>query len=306
MKRIVLVALILACPLMAHAQQTDTSSKKSSAAADSAFARARRMVLGGSGPQGRALIDSMVSAATPGTAEYAQALFWHASLAATAADAERDYRRIIVDYPLSPRAGDALYALAQLESSRGDRTAAIEHLQRLQVEHPDFPERSRAGLILGRLMMETGEVPRGCAVLERTRAGVPETRVELRNQIDYYAQRCAGVDTSEAAAAAAKAAADSAAARAKADSARKAEAAARGPQFTVQVAAYNTKAQAQRLEKRLKARGFEARIVGTAKPYRVRVGRYDKRTDAAAAVRRMKAKGISGFVTEAEPQGEGR
>ena len=70
--------------------------------------------------------------------------------------------------------------------------------------------------------------------------------------------------------------------------------------YTVQVAAYKTKDAAERLRASLKARGYDARVVGKAAPYRVRVGRYDTREAAAAEARRMKEKKIKGFVTEAE------
>src|SRR5215471_2235442 len=93
-------------------------------AADSVFARARSLVAGGNGAAGRVLVDSMLTVATPGSPAYAEALFWRASLAANGADAEADFRRIISEYPLSPRSGDALLQLAQLQTDRGDRVAA--------------------------------------------------------------------------------------------------------------------------------------------------------------------------------------
>ena len=71
-----------------------------------------------------------------GGARYAEALYWRAAFAARSADAERDYRRLSVEFPLSGRAADALIALAQLEYVRGDTTLAVHHLQRLMIEHP--------------------------------------------------------------------------------------------------------------------------------------------------------------------------
>lgn len=334
MKRLALLAL-LACPLVARAQQADSSGAAISPA-DSAFLRARQLVVGGNGAAGRAVVDSLLAAAAPGTPAYAQALYWRASLASSAAAAEHDYQRIIVEYPFSPRTADALYALAQLETSRGDRSGAVAHLQRLVLEHPTFPERARAGLQLGRLLLDLGQLPKGCAVLLRTRAGVPATSVELLNQIDYYASRCDGVDTTAVAAtptpprARPRPAAESTAARPpRADSGRaarmvdtsapRAASTARerrepkverversatpreAMRYTVQVAAYDSRADAERLATRLRARGLEARVVGETKPFRVRLGRFDSRSAAAAQARRLKAKGIDGFVTT-EPE----
>jgi cell division protein FtsN len=56
------------------------------------------------------------------------------------------------------------------------------------------------------------------------------------------------------------------------------------------------------LQKSLVARGYSARIYGTAAPYRVRVGYYDTRAQADAAAQQMKAKQIAVYVTEAEPR----
>ena len=77
---------------------------------------------------------------------------------------------------------------------------------------------------------------------------------------------------------------------------------ARGGKYTVQVGAYPTRAAAESLQKSLAARGYAARIYGSAKPFRVRVGYYDTRAQADAAAQQMKAKQIAVYVTEAEPR----
>jgi len=68
----------------------------------------------------------------------------------------------------------------------------------------------------------------------------------------------------------------------------------------VQVAAYDTRDAAVTLQHSLIARGLEARIVGTTKPFRVRVGYYDTRAKADAAAAQLKAKQLTVYVTEAE------
>jgi cell division protein FtsN len=70
----------------------------------------------------------------------------------------------------------------------------------------------------------------------------------------------------------------------------------------VQVGAYPTREAAESHRKGLVARGVDARVTGSAKPYRVRVGFYDTRAQAEAAAQRLKAKQISVYVTEAEPR----
>jgi cell division protein FtsN len=73
--------------------------------------------------------------------------------------------------------------------------------------------------------------------------------------------------------------------------------------YTVQVAAYATRAPADALAAKLTARGLPARVSGTAAPFRVRVGRYPTRAAAESASADLKSKQISGFVTDAEPAG---
>jgi cell division protein FtsN len=81
------------------------------------------------------------------------------------------------------------------------------------------------------------------------------------------------------------------------------QAAARGV-WTIQLAAYNTRSDADALVRKLAARGVKARISGDAKPFRVRLDYYDTRQDAAARVAELKQRGIIGFVTD-EPRSSG-
>ena len=74
--------------------------------------------------------------------------------------------------------------------------------------------------------------------------------------------------------------------------------------WTIQLAAYNTKADAERLVSKLAARGVKARISGEAKPFRVRLDYYATRQAAAAEVAALKERGIIGFVTD-EPRATG-
>lgn len=351
-----LVALFtIATPEMSAAQQPD------SAVTDTMFLRARRLVADGNGAAGRALADSLLSAATPGTLRYAEALFWRASVAPTAAAAERDYRMLSIEYPLSPRAEDALLRLAQLELARGDRALALKHLERLTLEHPASPARARASYWRSRVLFEDGNVPRACAALADARTHVPLGDVELRNQVEFQSRRCLGVDTTvvaevprpvtpattpppvaspprpatttsppatttppRPATATAPPPATTTPPRPAATTPPPATAAtppaatttppattttpprtvAASLPFTVQVAAFPGRAQADQFRDRLVARGYQARTVGAGQVFRVRVGRYATRAAATAAAQDLRAKKIASdaFVTEAEAQ----
>jgi cell division septation protein DedD len=278
------------------------SSAPMTFANDSLFRRAERLVREGRGEAGRALVDTLLAATQRGSPQHAQALYWRASLAGDAAEAERGYRRVIVEYAATPWAGDALLNLAQLELARGDEEQALVHLHRFEREHPMHESRGRASFWLARLHFDKKNEPRGCAALATARVAASPEDAELRNQIDYYAHRCIGVDT--AAAPASPSAVVAAVPMAPPASVAASDTVARGPLavagYTVQVAAYGTRPAAEGLIERLKARGYTARLASSERPFRVRIGRYDSRADAAAAQQRLKAKGIEGFVTEME------
>jgi hypothetical protein len=261
------------------------------------YARARQLVAAGNGAAGRVLVDSMVTVTSPETPAYAEALYWRARLAADGGEAEHDYRRIVVEYSLSPRSGDALLQLAQLELARGDRASARTHLERFLLENPGHPDNGPTGLTLVRLSFDAGDVQRGCITLGRTMREVPESSVELRNQLSFYTGRCAGVDTTRRVAANAT---DTS--RAKPDSTKRDTTAKAAPKaagkYTVQVASYTTRAEADRLVKRLKTRDLDARVVPSGKRFRVHVGRYATRAAATTAANKLKAQKMDAFVTE--------
>ena len=194
MRRSILAVVLL--PLAAAGAQvtpTDTAVRAAPAsrpATDSLFRRARRLVADGNGVAGRALVDSLLRAADPASPAYGDALYWHGALAPTAAEAERDYRRVIVEYPLAYYADDALLAIAELEQARGDRAGALMHLQRYVKEHPGGAGRGVAALGAARLAFEQRDTKTGCSMIAAARNSAAATDVELRNQIEYYGRQC--------------------------------------------------------------------------------------------------------------------
>jgi tetratricopeptide (TPR) repeat protein len=294
----VIIAMLLctAAPLGAQVASGQPASM------DSAFARARALAASGNGAAGRLLVDSVLAATDPASPSYADALYWHAMLASNDSDAERDYRRIVVEYALATRAADALLQLAQLESGQGDRASATTHLARFFNENPSHPERGRAGALLTRLLFEQNDLPRACSALRQTLAVIPDSAVEARNQLTYYAPRCTALDVSPSSrvpvpGGAGRGSPDSAGARRDTVMARAAPA-----RYTLQVAAYGTKAEADRVVARFRARDIDARVVGSKKPFRVRIGRYTTRGNAVAAQRELRSKKVTTFVTDIEPE----
>jgi cell division septation protein DedD len=277
-----------------------------SSVADSVFLEAQRMAAEGRGDSARAIVQRRLDSAAVGSPAYVDALYWRAVVAATAGDAERDLRVIVVTYPASRRSADALLRLAQLEMARGENDQALQHLQRIVVEHPDSPDGGRAQFWAARVLLNRGDLRGGCARLTDASRLTPPAQVELQNQIGYLLQRCRGVDTSVAAkvapaAPAAPAAHEpSASGKARTSASVQARASSSQGKYTVQVAAYSTKAAADRLRESLAKRGYDARIVGQVTPFRVRVGRYDTRAAADTEAQRMRAQKMSAYVTAAE------
>src|SRR5688572_24684292 len=184
-RKFLFAAILSVCPIAAFAQAPT--------GVNPVYLRAQTLVNDGNPGAGRALIDSMVAAAAPGSNEYAEAVYWRAVLSTTAAEAEMDYRRIVVDFPMSPRVEDALIRLAQLEMARANYDGALRHLNRLVAEHPQSPSRARAGYWMARALFDKNDVQGGCAAIADALVRTSESDVELRNQITYLNQRCAGV-----------------------------------------------------------------------------------------------------------------
>ena len=281
-------------------------------AAHPIFARAQTLVSEGQGAQGRALVDSMYRISAPASAERAEALFWRATLAATAADAERDYRAIVIDHATSARVEDALLRLAQLELARGDRDGALRHLQRLSTEFPGSRQGARTNYWTARVLFEKGDLTAACAANGEALTRVAATDIELKNQIEYQQQRCRGAASVAATTPPApvvtqprqqpiappqtpRDATPSIPLDTRIGPAATAPA-TRARSYSVQVAATNTRAGAQTIVNRMQGRGYQARIDGTSAPFRVRVGSYATREAATRALNEMKAKGIEGFV----------
>jgi septal ring-binding cell division protein DamX len=178
------VAACMMLPALAAAQSARDSAL---------YVQAQQMVANGDAAGGRALADSVASAAPAGSAAFAEGLYWRGTLAANARDSEHAYRQIIVDYPLSGRVPDALLRIGQIESSRGENAAALQHFQRLVLEHPQSPLRPEASYWVAQMYFAGNDAPRACAASTDALSSVPSSNIELRNRIDFQQQRCRGV-----------------------------------------------------------------------------------------------------------------
>jgi hypothetical protein len=272
---------------------------------DSVVQHARDLVLDGNHADARKLLDSVIAANVPEGALWAEALYWRGALAQTAADAERDYRLLLIEAPLAPRAEDALLQLAQLQHARGDRKSASEQLHRYLLTYPNDesrPARPKIALWLVRLLFDQNLVTQGCGALRIGRDAMQDESLELRNQLEFYAPRCDYVDVAAAqqgvVAESTKVAADTVAKKGASSAPTRSTA---KPFYSVQVAAYDSQEAAQRMAAGLVSRGLEARVDGTTRPFRVRIGKYASRADAVKMAQTLKRQGQNGFVAQVTP-----
>ena len=309
MRRVWLLMLLVA----ASGWVSAASGQGTATRIDSMLVRVRTLVDAGNFAAAKGLADSALVVVTEGTARYGDVLYWRSLATRIPNEARRDLVRVAIEYPNSARFPNALVKLAEMERAAGDRASARRRLERVVRDHLGSNVGARAALALGEQLLEEGGVAEACVVLDSARAHAGEAQVELANRIAYAGRQCvqrlaamAHTPPATVANAPRGAAADSnvrhtpptAGRTGTAVRARTTPAAAKGP-WSVQVAAHTVRGDALRLEARMKAGGYDVRIVGTA-PYRVRIGKFVTRAEAVAVAATLKAAGTAAIVVEAE------
>ena len=292
------LAFALLLPSVAASQERQPSRTAIDREVLAAIDRARGMTNRGEGAAARRVLDSLVQSQPSGSDESAEALYWRAVLADGASEAERDWKQLAIEAPLSPRMPDALLWLGELALVRRHYPESRRHLERLLQDYRDIPQRPKAMLWIARSYFGEGDTPRACAAVATLRAGQLAAG-EIRLQADELANRCAQASSRGAVLDTTAPLRQGAPDVSVLDSAVPAK--ANSGRFSVQLAAYATRADATRMVKRLAARGVTARIDGTRKPFRVRSGRYPTRAAAGKALSALTKRGIKGFVAEITP-----
>ena len=160
---------------------------------DEAIGRARTMVESGNGRAGRMMLDSLVQQASTSAPALGELLYWRGLLAESGADAERDWRRLLLEVPMSPRAEDAMLRLAQLELLRGKPVESRAFLETMVRDYPDPSSQARAHYWLARAWSDQNDTPRTCGALDVVLRDAPQNAVELRAQADALRGQCRGV-----------------------------------------------------------------------------------------------------------------
>ena len=190
---------------------------------------------------------------------------------------------------------------------RGHPADARVYFTRLLRDFPGETYRAKGVLWLTRSYFEERNMEGGCSALDSLRTvEIPDG--ELRLQSTELQRRCTGVLANPSASAArtivpaSPAPSKNSATSAPVAAAAAAPAPAAGAgRYSVQLAAYATRAEATDAVKRFATRDIVARIDGEQKPFRVRVGYYATRADATNALNKLKRLGFDGFVAERTP-----
>ena len=276
----------------------------------------------GQSDSARSAVDRLLAATAPTDSLYPEILYTHAMVSNTAADMRTFFQRVVVEYPTSTWADDALLRVVQLDYATRSYENAARNLERLRLDFPATPLFAQAAYWGGRTYLGLKDTTRACRWLADGIARA-DADLELQRQLGFLYQRCAarapsgsadtggaakpaGTDTTpkpstprETTVPPKAAAADSAATRV-ADSLPK-RAPAPAVRFRVQVAAVATPAAADDAANKAERLGYPAVIVRERGFYKVRAGGFATRPEAQAAVAKLKSgMGGSPFVV-AEP-----
>jgi cell division septation protein DedD len=330
---VIVSAIASAIAVMAAAPLATAQASRASAPV---LARIDSLTAAHDSVRARSLVDSVLADTDPGSAVYPGALYRRGALAGYP-DGRIDLLRLVVDFPLHDRVGDALYLLAQGELATGERDVGTAHLERIVRDFAGSAVGPGAAAQLARLRMAQGRMGDACTAFDSALAHIPDSDVERHRRVAYDARPCdayreAVADSIAAATAAARDsavrnAAGTSAARGSRpagskDTSRPASGtgsesasrrgggagstppspkpgAATDGKWSVQVAAYASQPEAARLTSRLKELGYAARVSGDG-PFRVRVGRYQTLAAATAMVARLKAAKFTAIVVDAE------
>ena len=274
--RLVLAAALLtAGPLLHLSAQTDT-------------VRVTALRIAQTRPDSaRAMVRRLLAKLSPQDSIYPGVLFTAGRIAPDATSAATNLQRVVVEYGRSAWADSALVLLTQLYFAQGDPAATVQAAERLRLDYPDSSLRPRADFWGARAYFDLKDDAHGCSLIREALDGAGAD-VEFKNQVTFYASRCASTTPAPPVTAPATA------------GDTQAKPASPAATYAVQVLAVKSAAQVDEMLTRLKVMGFDARVVrDTSGLFKVRVGRYASHDEAAQAQRRLKTRlGGQPFVVE--------
>jgi len=214
----------------------------------------------------RAVVDRLLATVPPTDTLYAAALYTAGSVAGTALDMQRLFRRVAIEYAWSPWADDALLRLAQLDYAANDLTGAVRNLDAIRQDYPGSPLVPTAALWAARAHFGLGDVRAGCEWLAAGLALVRED-IELKNRLEFHHRRCVSAEGQGLDSVPGDSAADA---------------------YRVQVLATRSREAAEEFLPRVAALGYAARIVADGPWFKVQLGAFSDEGSARAAAERIR------------------
>jgi len=226
----------------------------------------------GNSDSARAIIQSLLASYPTNHPVYTEALYAAGTIAPTAPDAQRYFRRVALEYSFSPWADDALLRLAQIRYVSHDPLGTVRAVERLRTDYPSSPLLPTASYWAARASVDLNDEDAACSwvTLGLSRAG---SDVETANQLRYFSGRCGdGVSGDPQPSQGGQAAPPA------------------GPVYRVQVVAVSTRAAADEVAVGLRNLGYPVSVVEDAGFYKVRAGEYRDRPAADEAVRDIRSR----------------
>ncbi|HYX82809.1 MAG TPA: SPOR domain-containing protein [Gemmatimonadales bacterium] len=266
---------------------------------DSRLVEALRLAQSGQVDSGRAIVRRLLATLSPGDSVYPQALLAAAKMARDGQTVASNLNRIVVEYGAGPWADDALLLLTQLYFAQHDAAQTVQAGERLNRDYPGSPLRPRASFYTARAYFELKNETRGCELIRQAMDGTGDD-VEFKNQVSFYAARCSpSARITATGGGGAGGVGAGAGGGTTTDTAKPNPAAPRA--YAVQVLAVKSASQVDEMLTRLKAMGFDARVLRDDSTgfFKVRVGRYATREEAQRAQQRLRQKmGGQPFVVD--------
>jgi cell division septation protein DedD len=282
-------AALLAAPAAARAQQAQ------SAARDAALERVHNLIATGRFTEARNTLTQWEtsnrdarSGARP--ADRARALYLKGVLSTDVKEAEEAFLGVVLSYPSTDAAPDALLRLGQGLLTAGEPRRAIAYLECLRNDYPGAPQQESAPLWLARAQLAAGSAAAACATA-RTAAD-DATSMNMRTLLELERDRACAPGAQAGSSPFALPARPAAAAVAPTITE------AVNTPFSVQTGAYRELSSAQNIANQMRARGFQVRVVlvGDSPLHRVRFGAFATQADAAAAARTIRDAGFATVI----------
>src|SRR5256884_443246 len=138
----------------------------------------------------RAMVRRLLARLSPQDSIYPGVLFTAGRIAADATTAATNLQRVVVEYGRAAWGDSAPLLLTQLYFAQGDPAATLQTAERVRLDYPHSSLRARADLLGARAYFDLKDDAHGCSLIRAALDGAGAD-VEFKNQVTFYASRCA-------------------------------------------------------------------------------------------------------------------